>query len=174
MYGNLCNTSCTFFWRINVTLDLLPLVVFFLVISRKLTYKLIKAYTITIVTALSMGFLLPRVISNQFFNIDVMIPVLMIGFLIVVGIIQNLSQSLSEKTFKQALIIGALTIFVLLIILVTVFLSLGIFTNIATKFWAVIFPGGRDAIPIIASVSEHQPMTWAEIFMNLHILPLIH
>ena len=154
-------------------LDLLPLVVFFLVISRKLTYKLIKAYTITIVTALSIGFLIPRVIANQFFNIDVMIPVLMIGFLIVVGIIQNLSQSLSEKTFKQVLIIGALTIFVLLIILVTVFLSLGIFTNIATKFWAVIFPGGRDAIPIIASVSEHQPMTWAEIFMNLHIMTFL-
>ena len=151
-------------------LDLLPLAVFFLVITRKLTYKLIKAYTITIVTALSIGFLLPRVIANQFFNIEVMIPVLMIGFLIVVGILQNLSRSLSEKTFKQVLIIGALTILVLLIILVTVFLSLGIFTNIATKFWAVIFPGGRDAIPIIASVSEHQPMTWAELFMNLHVM----
>ncbi|MCK5409318.1 MAG: hypothetical protein KAJ30_03555, partial [Candidatus Heimdallarchaeota archaeon] len=47
------------------------------------------------------------------------------------------------------------------------------FSNIADKFWAVIFPGGRDSIPIIASVSEHQPMTWAELFSNIHIMTFL-
>ena len=154
-------------------LDLLPLAALFLVLSRKLTWKLIKAYSITIVTALSIGFLVPRVLRNEFFNIEVMIPVLMIGFLVIVGMIQNLSHNLNEKTFRQILIVGAVTALVLLVILVTVFLSLGIFSNIADKFWAVIFPGGRDTIPIIASVSEHQPMTWAELFSNIHIMTFL-
>lgn len=154
-------------------LDLLPLAVLFLVLARKLTWKLIKAYSITIVTALSIGFLVPRVLRNKFFNIEVMIPVLMIGFLVIVGIIQNLSHNLNEKTFRQMLIVGAVTALVLLIILVTVFLSLGVFSNIADKFWAVIFPGRRDSIPIIASVSEHQPMTWAELFSNIHIMTFL-
>ncbi|MCK5304975.1 MAG: hypothetical protein KAJ72_06980, partial [Candidatus Heimdallarchaeota archaeon] len=154
-------------------LDLLPLAVLILVLARKLTWKLIKAYSITIVTALSIGFLVPRVLRNKFFNIEVMIPVLMIGFLVIVGIIQNLSHNLNEKTFRQMLIVGAVTALVLLVILVTVFLSLGVFSNIADKFWAVIFPGGRDSIPIIASVSEHQPMTWAELFSNIHIMTFL-
>lgn len=151
-------------------LDLLPLVVLFLVLTRKLTYKLIKAYTITIVTSLSIGFLIPRVMRNQFFNIEVMIPVLMIVFLVLVGIVQNMSRSLNERMFKQVIVIGAIGALVLLIILVTVFLSLGIFTNISQKFWAVILPGGRVNIPIISSVSEHQPMTWAELFSNIHVM----
>jgi dolichyl-diphosphooligosaccharide--protein glycosyltransferase len=154
-------------------LDLLPLAVLFLVLARKLTWKLIKAYSITIVTALSIGFLVPRVLRNKFFNIEVMIPILMIGFLVIVGIIQNLSHNLNEKTFRQMLIVGSVTALVLLVILVTVFLSLGVFSNIADKFWAVIFPGGRDSIPIIASVSEHQPMTWAELFSNIHIMTFL-
>ena len=151
-------------------LDLLPLAALFLVLARKLTYRLIKAYTITIVTSLSIGFLIPRVMLNKFYNIEVMIPVLMIGFLILVGLVQNLSRNLSEKTFKQVIIIGSITIFVLLTIMVTLFLTLGIFSNIADKFWAVILPGNRDAIPIISSVSEHQPMTWAELFNNIHVM----
>ena len=151
-------------------LDLLPLAAFFLVLTRKLTWKLIKAYTITIVTALSIGFLVPRVMINRFYNIENMIPVLMIGVLILVGIVQNLSKSLDEKTFKQVRIIGSITIFVLLTVMITVFLSLGMFSSIAAKFWAVILPGNRGAIPIISSVSEHQPMTWAELFNSIHIM----
>ncbi len=151
-------------------LDLLPLAAFFLVLTRKLTYRLIKTYTITIVTALSIGFLIPRVLLNKFYNIEVMIPVLMVGFLILVGLVQNLSRNLSEQTFKQVIIMGSITVFVLLTVLVTIFLSLGIFSNIADKFWAVILPGERTSIPIISSVSEHQPMTWAELFNNIHIM----
>ncbi len=44
------------------------------------------------------------------------------------------------------------------------------FTNIAEKFWSVILPGERLNIPIISSVSEHQPMTWAELFQHIHIM----
>ncbi len=151
-------------------LDLLPLAALFLVLTRKLTYRLIKVYTITIVTALSIGFLIPRVVQNRFYNIEVIIPVLMIGFLIIVGLVQNLSKNLSEKTFKQVIIVGSITAFILITIFVTIFLSLGIFSNIADKFWAVILPGNRASIPIISSVSEHQPMTWAELFNSIHIM----
>jgi len=151
-------------------LDLLPLAVLVLVLTRKLTYKLIKTYTITIVTALMIGFLVPRVLRNDFANIENMIPILMIGFLVLVAIIQNLSRSLSERAFKQVLIVGAITILALIIVLVTVFLTLGIFSNISQKFWSVILPGERLHIPIISSVSEHQPMTWAELFNNIHVM----
>ena len=151
-------------------LDLLPIIALVLVLTRKLTYKLIKSYTITIVTALSIGFLIPRVMRNQFFNIENMIPVLMIAFLVFIAFIQNLSRSLSERTFKQAIIIGAITVLILLTVLITIFLSLGIFTNIAEKFWSVLLPGERLNIPIISSVSEHQPMTWAELFQHIHVM----
>jgi dolichyl-diphosphooligosaccharide--protein glycosyltransferase len=154
-------------------LDLLPLAVLVLVLTRKLTYKLIKTYTITIVTALTIGFLVPRVLRNDFANIENMIPILMIGFLVLVAIIQNLSRSLSERTFKQILIVGTITILVLIIALVTVFLTLGIFSNISEKFWSVILPGERLHIPIISSVSEHQPMTWAELFNNIHVMSFL-
>ncbi len=108
-------------------LDLLPIIVLVLVLVRKLTYKLIKAYTITIVTALSIGFLIPRVMRNQFFNIENMIPVLMIAFLVFIAFIQNLSRNLSERTFKQAIVIGSIAVLVLLAILITVFLTLDVF-----------------------------------------------
>ncbi|NPD89201.1 MAG: hypothetical protein HGN29_10790 [Asgard group archaeon] len=154
-------------------LDLLPIIVLVLVLTRKLTYKLIKTYTITIITSLTIGFLIPRVMRNQFFNIENMIPVLMIAFLVFIAFIQNLSRSLSERTFKQAIIVGAISIFVLLVVFITIFLSLGVFTNIAEKFWSVILPGERLNIPIISSVSEHQPMTWAELFQHMHIMTFL-
>jgi len=154
-------------------LDLLPLVVLFLVLSRKLTHDLVKTYTITIITALSLGFLVPRVMRNKFYSIEVMIPVLMIGFLVLVGIIQNLSRNLNERSFKQVMVASAITFLILIIIFVVVFLSVGIFSNLAEKFWSVIFPGERGAIPIISSVSEHQPMTWAELFSNIHVMTFL-
>ncbi len=151
-------------------LDLLPIIVLVLVLTRKLTYKLIKTYTITIVTALSIGFLIPRVMRNQFFNIENMIPLLMIAFLVFIAFVQNLSRSLSERTIKQAIIISAIVILVLFTVLISIFLSLDIFSNISQKFWSVILPGERLNIPIISSVSEHQPMTWAELFQHIHIM----
>lgn len=154
-------------------LDLLPLAALFLVLTGKLSYNLIKTYTITITTALTIGFIVPRVMRNKFFSIEVMIPVLMIAFLVIVGIIQNLSRNLSERALKQMIITTAITMLVLIIILITVLLSLGVFANLAEKFWSVIFPGDRNDIPIISSVSEHQPMTWAELFTNLHIMTFL-
>ncbi len=151
-------------------LDLLPLCVLFLLLSRKVTYNLIKTYTITNFVAISLGFIVKRVIMNKFFGIEVMIPILMIALLIFVGIIQNISRSLPEKTFKQVLLIGAISSILLLSIIVGVLLSVGIFDNIAAKFWAVIIPRGRVDIPIINSVSEHQPMPWGSLFRNFHIL----
>jgi len=154
-------------------LDLLPLIVFFLALFRKINYKIIKSYTITTSVALSVGFIVTRVLMNQFFNIEVMVPLLMIVFLVLVSMIQNLSRSLSEKLFKRVLIIGVISISTLVILLIVLLLSIGIFQNIADKFWAVILPSGRSAIPIISSVSEHQPMAWGELFNNLHIMTFL-
>jgi len=154
-------------------LDLLPLTVFFLAMLRKLNYKIVKSYTITISTALSLGFVVIRVLKNEFFNIEIMIPVLMIVFLILVSMIQNMASNLSERLFKKIVVIGVLSITTLVAVATAIFLSLGIFQNIADKFWAVILPSGRSSIPIISSVSEHQPMAWGELFNNIHIMTFL-
>lgn len=154
-------------------LDLLPLATVILVFTGKLTHRLLKTYTISITTAIMIGFIVPRVLANKFVSIDVLIPIFIIGFLVVVGVLQNISRSLDEQLLRQ-FIIGAATILVIILVgFIGIFLALGIFSNIAEKFWAVILPGGRVNIPIISSVSEHQPMTWSQLFSNIHIMAFL-
>jgi dolichyl-diphosphooligosaccharide--protein glycosyltransferase len=40
------------------------------------------------------------------------------------------------------------------------------------RFWTLLDPTyAKKYIPIIASVSEHQPTTWATYVFDLHLLP---
>ncbi len=151
-------------------LDLLPIVVFFLAIFRKLNYKVVKSYTLTITIALSIGFIVQRVLRNGFFNLEIMLPLFMTMFIILVSMIQNLSRNLSEKIFKRVIIVGAIVVFLVIAVAIILLVVFGVFQNVADKFWAVILPSGRSAIPIISSVSEQQPMSWAELFNNIHIM----
>jgi len=50
-------------------------------------------------------------------------------------------------------------------------LSLSLFSQISvTYIFAMFFSYAKIHIPIIASVSEHQPTTWVSFFFDLHIL----
>jgi dolichyl-diphosphooligosaccharide--protein glycosyltransferase len=44
-------------------------------------------------------------------------------------------------------------------------------TPLTGRFWTLLDPTyAKKYIPIIASVSEHQPTTWATYVFDLHIL----
>lgn len=75
------------------------------------------------------------------------------------------------QQLKQAAYVAAASLFVLCAFVGIVSGYLAPFTG---RFYALLDPTyARDNLPIIASVSEHQPTAWASFFFDLHILVIL-
>lgn len=51
--------------------------------------------------------------------------------------------------------------------------QLGLITNIDQKFVSVLYPAERFGLPLIESVAEHRPATWASFFYEFGLLALL-
>src|SRR5207245_6499838 len=84
-----------------------------------------------------------------------------------------LLESLSVLTTSRErwILIGAAVLGGALTILVLV--QSGIATNLGAKFLATVNPFIRNNIPLVASVAENRPATWASFFLELGAMTLV-
>lgn len=80
-------------------------------------------------------------------------------------------QNLSAESFERAKRNTIQTTMLAILIAVTLMALSGYSPGWTGRFYSLLDPTyAKDHIPIIASVSEHQPTTWASFFFDLHVL----
>src|SRR5438128_2111643 len=81
------------------------------------------------------------------------------------------SLSVLKTSRERWILIGAAVLGGALTILVLV--QSGIATNLGAKFLATVNPFIRNNIPLVASVAENRPATWASFFLELGAMTLL-
>lgn len=95
----------------------------------------------------------------------------MFALLIAVATLKYLQTVLSKSEFKSLFLIGGLISAGIVFLTVVVLTYAGYIAPWSGRFYSLWDTGyAKIHIPIIASVSEHQPTTWFSFFFDLHIL----
>lgn len=95
----------------------------------------------------------------------------MFALLFAVGVLKYLQSILSKSEFKSLVIFGGLISAVVVFMTVVVLTYTGYVAPWSGRFYSLWDTGyAKIHIPIIASVSEHQPTTWFSFFFDLHVL----
>lgn len=93
------------------------------------------------------------------------------ALLIAVAALKYLQTVLSKSEFKLIFIFGVLTAASVVFLTVCLLTYAGYIAPWSGRFYSLWDTGyAKIHIPIIASVSEHQPTTWFSFFFDLHVL----
>ncbi|MEM2122872.1 MAG: STT3 domain-containing protein [Candidatus Bathyarchaeia archaeon] len=144
-------------------LGLVALYTMVIVLLRKGGKSLLLTYGIAMGVALVAMFQIPR-LGYAFLREWTTLAV--IGVLIVLAA-SEFSKILKTELGKTSLI---LLIAGILAAGGYLLLRIGVISSLAGKFSAVLNPGIRAAMPIVESVAEHRPGTWASIFYEFGAL----
>lgn len=147
--------------------DLLGIYALVLVMTGRYSERLVKVYTLTMSVSTFLMILIPRIGGAFLLSTEGIGPFGVLLFLILFGIIQSLSESLPPKVFKQTLILAFVTLLTLLGVAAIGLATIGALEAIGDKFISVLLPDSRSALPLIDSVSEHQPLTWSGLYTNI-------
>ncbi|XP_067267855.1 dolichyl-diphosphooligosaccharide--protein glycosyltransferase subunit STT3B-like isoform X1 [Chanodichthys erythropterus] len=152
-------------------INLIPLHVFVLLLMRRFSKRVYIAYSTFYVISLILSMQIPFVgfqpirTSEHMAAAGVFVLVQLYSFL------QYLRERLTRQE-RQTLFSVAVCAAALLLFVCVVYLSCtGWIAPWSGRFYSLWDTGyAKVHIPIIASVSEHQPTTWVSFFFDLHIL----
>mmetsp|Transcript_9144 Transcript_9144/g.13521 ORF Transcript_9144/g.13521 Transcript_9144/m.13521 type:complete len:697 (+) Transcript_9144:25-2115(+) len=173
-------TALAYFYMVNAwggyvfIINLIPVYVLVLLFTGRYTNRLYVAYSVFYVlgTFLSMQVRFVSFLAVQ--GGEHMGAFGVFGLIQIACFVNWLRSMIDSKTFNRlvqliisGLVIGAIAIFIL-------GSASGLISPWSGRFYAMLDPTyAKKHIPIIASVSEHQPTTWASFFFDLHILTLL-
>ncbi|CAK5085693.1 unnamed protein product [Meloidogyne enterolobii] len=152
-------TALSYFYMVSAwggyvfIINLIPLHVLVLVISGNYTNKIYIAYTTFYILGQLMAMQVPFV-----------------GFQPLVGALKFVQGRLTQKQFFAlfaGVILFTFSIGILILMLLTYAGYVAPWTGRFYSLWDTGY--AKIHIPIIASVSEHQPTTWVSFFFDLHI-----
>ncbi len=152
------------------TYDFIGIFALVLVMTGNYSERLVKVYSITLAVAVQIMILIPRVGGAFILSTEGIGPIGVLIFLIIFGLIDHLSESLPPKLFRQFIFSAFVSLLALASLFAILLASFGSLELIGSKFISVILPNSRNALPLIQSVSEHQPVTWAALFANLNMM----
>jgi len=155
-------------------INLIPLYVFVLLITGRYSARLYIAYC----TFYTLGTLLSMQITFVGFQAvqssEHMAAFGVFGLLQIVAFLGWVRSLLSPESFKRFYRITLLALFGLLLLAFLAATITGYISPWTGRFYTLLDPTyAKEHIPIIASVSEHQPTTWASFFFDLHILTFL-
>eukprot|EP01025_Chloroclados_australasicus_P036448 TRINITY_DN3714_c0_g3_i2.p1 TRINITY_DN3714_c0_g3~~TRINITY_DN3714_c0_g3_i2.p1 ORF type:complete len:747 (-),score=99.69 TRINITY_DN3714_c0_g3_i2:376-2616(-) len=158
-------------------INLLPIHCLVQIFTRRLTARLYIAYAPLIVIGTMMAASIPVIGFNAVLMSEHFGSFLALAVLHVALFIQFIQDVLPRKTFvAAAMLLLAAGVVVLGLVLITV---IGYVLTSPTFGWtgrslSLLDPTyASKYIPIIASVSEHQPPAWTSYFNDLHMLALL-
>ncbi len=153
--------------------DFLALYVIILILMKKHSPRLLAAYGPCIIMGTTISAMLPRIGPQLITNIDHAFPIgaliLLAGVLAYEELIQTSEKRISRKFTQYFTILVGLGFTGLMLAL----WALDILGGIAGKFVSVLFPNLREDHPLIASVAEHLPLNWANMFNNIYIMTFL-
>lgn len=156
--GFFCSGWGAAYYPIAIT----TLFVFSLILLKRYSKHLLLSYSLTFGLGLFMAINVPKLSSNYLTGIAVL-PVAGVFALLCLREIFRTISSAKSKTIVVlvflALAIGGFA----------VLWQLGYMRGIGTKFFSVINPFAREAIPLVESVAEHRVSAWGSIYYDLGI-----
>lgn len=158
-------------------INLIPMHVLLCIVTGRYSSRLYIAYAPLVVLGTLLAALVPVVGFNAVMTSEHFASFLVFIIIHVVAFVYHIKRILSPNMFKVAV---ALVVSVgLAVCVVVVAILVALVASSPTKGWSgrslsLLDPTyASKYIPIIASVSEHQPPTWPSYFMDINVLAFL-
>jgi dolichyl-diphosphooligosaccharide--protein glycosyltransferase len=152
-------------------INLIPLHVFVLLIMGRYSPRLFTSYTTFYILGLVCSMQIPFVGFQPIRTSEHMAASGVFVLLFAVAALKHMQTILSKQEFRKLFIIGGLSAAAIVFGTVVLLTLAGVIAPWSGRFYSLWDTGyAKIHIPIIASVSEHQPTTWFSFFFDLHIL----
>merc|ERR1719383_910533 len=170
-------TALSYFYMVSAwggyvfIINLIPLHAFVLILMGRFSQRLYVAYSVFFILGLVLSMQIPFVGFQPIRTSEHMAAAGVFGLLQIYGAVVFLTSRLTKSEAKYLLfaviLLAAGAVFVGIFLLTW----LGVIAPWSGRFYSLYDTGyAKIHIPIIASVSEHQPTTWVSFFFDLHIL----
>jgi len=149
-------------WRASYyAMDLIAAFTFILILLKRCGFKVSISYAITMLISLSIASVVPRPGISVLRSIAT-VPVYAVGLLL----LAYLASSRVKWQRSRTLVFSLAT----LLITITVYLTLTLGGRLSPREFSVLNPFSRLDMPIVQSVAEHRPATWAAFYYEFGLL----
>merc|ERR1711953_1177192 len=155
-------------------INLIPLHVFVLLLMGRFSERIYVAYNSFFIVGLVCSMQIPFVGFQPVKTSEHMASAGVFALLQAVAFIKYIQTYLTKKEFKYFFLTAGAAAAALVLGVVVGLTWLGVIAPWSGRFYSLWDTGyAKIHIPIIASVSEHQPTTWFSFFFDLHILACV-
>merc|ERR550532_2302671 len=173
-------TAMSYFYMVSAwggyvfIINLIPLHVLVLILMGRFSHRIYVAYNSFFIIGLLSSMQIPFVGFLPVSTSEHMASAGVFGLLQIVAFFKYMSSVLSKAEFKYFLMVaGTIMVGAVLVVMLAISYS-GSVAGWSGRFYSLWDTGyAKIHIPIIASVSEHQPTTWFSFFFDLHILACV-
>ncbi|XP_011048329.1 PREDICTED: dolichyl-diphosphooligosaccharide--protein glycosyltransferase subunit STT3A isoform X1 [Populus euphratica] len=158
-------------------INLIPMHVLLCIVTGRFSSRLYIAYAPLVVLGTLLAALVPVVGFNAVMTSEHFASFLVFIIIHVVALVYHVKENLSPRMFKVAVTLVVSVGLVVCCAMIAVLIAL--VASSPTKGWSgrslsLLDPTyASKYIPIIASVSEHQPPTWPSYFMDINVLAFL-
>lgn len=170
-------TALSYFYMVSAwggyvfIINLIPLHVFVLLLMGRYSKRIFIAYTSFFIVGLICSMQIPFVGFQPIKTSEHMASAGVFALLIAYSTLKYTQSFLSKAEFKYFFLVAAASAAGLIFCSVVGLTWAGYIHPWSGRFYSLWDTGyAKIHIPIIASVSEHQPTTWVSFFFDLHIL----
>jgi len=176
VFWSMC-TALSYFYMVSAwggyvfIINLIPLHVLVLLLMGRYSSRIYTAYNVFYIVGLVLSMQIPFVGFQPIRTSEHMAAAGVFALVNAYAFIKYVQSFLSKAEFRQ-FFMAAVTIAASVVFVGVVGLTwAGIIAPWSGRFYSLWDTGyAKIHIPIIASVSEHQPTTWVSFFIDLHIL----
>merc|ERR1712045_965160 len=173
-------TALSYFYMVSAwggyvfIINLIPLHVFVLLLMGRFSERVYVAYNSFFIIGLVCSMQIPFVGFQPVRTSEHMASAGVFALLQAVAFIKYMQTYLTKKEFKYFFFTAGAVAAGLVFAVVVGLTWLGVIAPWSGRFYSLWDTGyAKIHIPIIASVSEHQPTTWFSFFFDLHILACV-
>ncbi|XP_058961163.1 dolichyl-diphosphooligosaccharide--protein glycosyltransferase subunit STT3B [Pocillopora verrucosa] len=170
-------TSLSYFYMVSAwggyvfIINLIPLHVFFLLLMGRFSFRIYVAYTTFFIMGLLMSMQVPFVGFQPIRTSEHMAAAGTFALLQAYAFLVYVRSKVSWTDFKNIFVFAVVAVAGLVFVAVIFLTYAGYVAPWSGRFYSLYDTGyAKIHIPIIASVSEHQPTTWVSFFFDLHVL----
>lgn len=155
-------------------INLVPLHVLTLMLTGRFSHRIYVAYSTVYCLGTLLSMQIPFVGFQPATSSEHMAALGVFGLCQLVAFANYLRRHLSEEHFLMLFRTVILSAGIVLLLIGVLLAALGKIAPWTGRFYALLNPTyAKEHIPIIASVSEHQPTTWASHFFDLQFLTIM-
>lgn len=173
-------TALSYFYMVSAwggyvfIINLIPLHVLTLIIMGRFSARLYVAYTTFFILGQLMAMQIPFVGFQPVRTSEHMAAAGVFGLMQAFAFLKYLSGFLTRREFRYLSLVIILLVSSLGFAFIVTLTYAGYIAPWSGRFYSLWDTGyAKIHIPIIASVSEHQPTTWVSFFFDLHILAAV-